>query len=365
MNIKREISDKILTISTSRKENKGGIATVVNSLSNHYETFNYIASTRSKNPFIMLYYFGACVFGLIYYILIKRIRIVHIHGASYGSFVRKMILINICVFFNIKTIYHIHGGNFHLFYRKFNKYGIIKRTINKVDVLITLSNNGKDYFSSITNERKIFILGNMVANANFSRNYSECRSKLNFLFLGRIADHKGIFDLLDVIRDNKNHLKDKFILYVGGDGETEKLVKLIEKYEIQHLVKFEGWVSGEQRRDLLITCDVHILPSYNETFGMSNLEAMSYGMPIISTTVGGIPEVVSNNKNGFLIEPGDKKKMMEFITYFIEYPEEIERMGRKSMENAKRFYPENVIPQLNSIYEQLLCTSNKKKVEHV
>jgi glycosyltransferase involved in cell wall biosynthesis len=355
MIISKRISDKILTISTSRKENKGGIATVVNMLSNCYEIFNYAASTRSKNPFIMLVYFTSCVFLLLYYILVKKIKIVHIHGASYGSFVRKMILINICRFFNIKTIYHIHGAEFHLFYRKYNKYGIIKHTINKADVLITLTNNGKDFLSSITDERKIFIFSNMIDNANFSRNYSEYRSKLKFLFLGRIGERKGIFDLLDVIKDNKNYLEDKFILSVGGDGETEKLVNLIEKYEIQHLVKFEGWVSGGKKRELLVTCDVHILPSYNETFGMSNLEAMSYGMPIISTTVGGIPEVVSNNENGFLIEPGDKKKMMEHIVYFIEHPEEIERMGRKSLENAKRFYPENVIPQLNSIYEQLLC----------
>jgi glycosyltransferase involved in cell wall biosynthesis len=256
----------------------------------------------------------------------------------------------------------MHSGKFHLFYKKCNKGGVIKRRIDKVDVLITLSNGWKNYFSLITDKSKIFVLNNMINNANFNKTYSENHSALKFLFLGKICENKGIFDLLEVIKDNENYLNDKFTLYVGGNGESKKLVKLIEKYEIQHLVKFEGWVSGEQRRELLITCDVHILPSYNESFGMSNLEAMSYGMPIISTTIGGIPEVVSNNENGFLIEPGDKNKMFEYIAYFIEHPEEIERMGRKSKEISENFYPENVIPQLNSIYEQLLATNNNKKL---
>jgi glycosyltransferase involved in cell wall biosynthesis len=361
MKIRKEISDKVVTITASPKEYKGGIATVVNRLSYYYESFNYITSTHSRNLFVMLCNFGCCVFILLYYILVKRIKIAHIHGAAYGSFMRKMILINICHYLNVKTIYHIHGSEFHLFYEKYNKGDIIKNTINKADLLITLSNSWKNYFSLITDERKIFILNNMINNVNLNKNYSKNRSILKLLFLGRIGNRKGIFDLLEAIRDRQDYLHDKIILYVGGDGETERLLELIERYEIQRFVQFEGWISGERKKALLANCDIYILPSYNEGLPLSILEAMSYGMPIISTTVGGIPEVVANNESGFLIEPGDKQKMFECIVYFIEHPEEIERMGRKSLENAKRFYPENVIPQLNSIYEQLLYAKDDKK----
>jgi glycosyltransferase involved in cell wall biosynthesis len=352
--IKKEISDKVLTISTSREENKGGIATFVNVLSGYYESFNYVASTCSKNPIVMFCYFAACVFQLLYYILIRKIKIVHLHGASYGSFLRKMIIIHICHLLNVKIVYHIHGGGFKLFYKKYNKQNIIKKTINKANLLICLSDSWKYFLSSVIDEKKIYVVNNMVDKPEFVKKYSSNRSIIQFLFLGRIGENKGIFDLLEVIKDNKEYLNNKFLLYIGGDGETDKLIEFVAKSGLQHLVNFEGWVSGEKKKELLSICDVYILPSYIEGLPVSILEAMSYGMPIISTTVGGIPEVVSNKENGFLMEPGDKQSIKDGIKYFIDAPQEIEVMGRKSLAIVTNFYPENVIAKLSSIYKKIL-----------
>jgi glycosyltransferase involved in cell wall biosynthesis len=354
MKIKKEISGKVLTISTSRKENKGGIATFVNTLSGYYETFNYVASTCSRNPLIMLWYFGTCIFQLFYYIFIRRIKIVHLHGASYGSFVRKAIIINICHLLKVKIIYHIHGGAFRLFYKKYNKRNIVKKIIDKADMLIVLSYSWKHFFSSVTSEKKICVLNNMIDRPNFAKIYQHPTPLVRFLFLGRIGDHKGIFDLLEVIKDKKEELCNNFLLYVGGDGEINKLIEFVEKNAIWDLVKFEGWVFGEKKKALLSECDVYILPSYNEGLPISILEAMSYGLPIISTSVGGIPEVVFDKENGFLIVPGDKQQIGECLSYFLTHPQEVENMGRKSSALVINFYPENIIPKLNSIYEKLL-----------
>jgi glycosyltransferase involved in cell wall biosynthesis len=354
MTIKREISDKILTISTSRKENKGGIAMVVNTLSNYYESFNYIPSTRSQNSFVMCWYFGGCIIKLFYYILIKRIKIVHLHGASYGSFIRKMIIINICKFFKIKTVYHIHGAEFELFYKKYNKLEIIRNTINKADVLVVLSNSWQKFFESVTATKKIFVLNNIIEKPDFERSYSHNYLPITFLFLGRIGDRKGIFDLLEVIKKYKKDLTGKILLHIGGDGDTDKLIEFIATNKLHDFVVFEGWVSGEKKKELLKMCDIYILPSYNEGLPVSILEAISYGMPIISTLVGGIPEVITDKENGFLIRPGDKQKIFECISYFIEYPKEIERMGKKSTEIATVFYPEQVVHKLENIYKNLL-----------
>ncbi|MDR1583162.1 MAG: glycosyltransferase family 4 protein [Prevotellaceae bacterium] len=354
MIIKKEISNRILSISNSRKENKGGIATCVNNLSKYYEKFNYVASTRSKNPIVMLWYFAMCILGLFYFILIRRIRIVHIHGSSYGSFVRKMIIINICRLMKVKTVYHMHGAEFKLFYAKYNRKDIIKKTIDKVDALVVLSKSWKDFFLSVTDEKRIYIVNNMIDKPDFVRSYQQNQSIVRFLFLGRIGERKGIFDLLEVIKEKKDYLNNRFLLYVGGDGETGKLIEFVIKNRLENLVKFEGWVSGEKKIELLSACDVFILPSYNEGLPLAILEAMSYGMPVISTTVGGIPEAVSDKENGFLIEPGNKQQLLESISYFLEHPQEMEKMGCRSLTMIRNFYPENIIPQLNSIYEKLL-----------
>jgi len=352
ISIKNEVSQKVLVISPSIKKPSGGIAVVVKTLSGYYETFNYIASTSSKNPLIMMWYFSLCIIKLPYFIFIKKIEIVHIHGASYGSFVRKMILINIFRVFKVKIIYHIHGAEFKLFYEKFNKFGIIKKTISKVDVLIVLSDSWKDYFSKITNKNKIFVLNNIVQNPTFKKNYVS-QNTINFLFLGIIGDRKGVFDFLKVIIENKIAFENRIILHIGGNGDVDRLMEVIHNEHIEHIVKYKGWVSGNEKKKLLSMCDVYVLPSYNEGLPISVLEAMSYGLPVISTNVGGIPGIISNGNNGFLVAPGDKEAILKSVKYFIDNPDDIKRMGQNGKAIVKDFYPEHVIPQLENIYKIL------------
>ena len=137
----------------------------------------------------------------------------------------------------------------------------------------------------------------------------DCLRILGFtlLFLGLLGKNKGIYDLLECIRDHKVEFQGKLKLYIGGNGEIEHVKQLIKEYGIADIVIFEGWVSGDKKIELLNKSDAYILPSYKEGLPISILEAMSYGMPIISTPVGGIPEIVSNGENGYLVEPGNKE----------------------------------------------------------
>ena len=80
---------------------------------------------------------------------------------------------------------------------------------------------------------------------------------------------------------------------------------------------------------------------------------MSYSMPIISTPVGGIPEIVDDD-NGILVHPGDKEALYEAIMHFITKPDDIEKKGKESYERIKPYFPENVESSLNSIYMSLL-----------
>jgi len=357
--IPKEISKRVLTIGPYRKDGKGGMAAVVNNLEPYYDTFYYISSTRSKRNFVLMgLYFSSAIIRLIYYILFKRIKIVHIHGASYGSFSRKKILIDISHRLNIKIVYHIHGGEFSLFYDKMkeqDKSSIVKETLDKVDTLIVLSQSWKGFYSQLTDENKIVILNNMVPLPTQNIAYREKSSSvINFLFLGEIVEGKGIFDLLEVINNHRDSLEGSFFLHIGGKGDNARLEREIEDNNLQSMVKFGGWVSGQKKEELLSTCDIFILPSYNEGLPVSILEAMSYGMPVISTTVGGIPELIANEENGFLVEPGDKPALYESITYYLNHREKINIMGKNNKEKVRSYTPEEVIPHLNNIYKALL-----------
>ena len=174
------------------------------------------------------------------------------------------------------------------------------------------------------------------------------------IFLGRIGERKGVFDLLDAVVGVQDDCRGKARFYIGGDGDTAKLKNSIAEGAVADLVEFIGWVSGEQKEELLERSHVMILPSYNEGLPISLLEAMSYGMPLISTHVGGIANILTDGENGFVVEPGNAKQIGLAITKYIDKPGLVNLHGQKSFQLAESFFPENVFAQLNNIYSEII-----------
>lgn len=81
---------------------------------------------------------------------------------------------------------------------------------------------------------------------------------------------------------------------------------------------------------------------------------MSYGMPVVSTPVGGITELVKDGINGVIVEPGNKEQIWEAIKYYVDNPQKIEKEGEESLKIVKSFTPDYVLTKLKNIYEELL-----------
>ena len=112
-----------------------------------------------------------------------------------------------------------------------------------------------------------------------------------------------MFDLLRAMALLQGAAPGKARLEIGGNKNEEALEEAIRSQELADCVHFNGFVSGDRKKELLNRAEVFVLPSYHEGLPVSILEAMSYGCAIISTPVGGIPEVV--RENGILVRPGD------------------------------------------------------------
>jgi glycosyltransferase involved in cell wall biosynthesis len=132
------------------------------------------------------------------------------------------------------------------------------------------------------------------------------------------------------------------------------LKELIKKHQIEDIVEFIGWVTGEEKKRVLNGADVFILPSYNEGVPISILEAMSYGKPIIATNVGGIPEIVIMNKNGLLIDPGKPDQIEKAINTLLENPELVKEFGENSEKMIQKHLPHSVIKELEENYKSIL-----------
>lgn len=162
-----------------------------------------------------------------------------------------------------------------------------------------------------------------------------------------------MFDLLTVIKrlvDNGFIIK----LNIGGNGEIKRLHKRINDLDITNYVVYLGWISEKEKDLLLRKTDIYVLPSYSECMPMSILEAMSYSIPVVSTFVGGIPELVSDGETGFLISPGDLDalyKKLEFLIQNRTLREEFGEKGRLAIESDHNL--DLTVQRINRIYNSL------------
>lgn len=349
--INKETSKPILTIGCKWKRPKGGIAVVLNSYSRIFPEFNIIVNSNGKNAIAnllqLIYSLVAITLKLVF---CRSIRIVHIHTASYNSFKRSALFIFIAKFFKRKVVIHIHGGGFKEYYEKNTSF--VRRNLLKCDTIVALTGYWKEYFNGLGFEN-VAIVPNIVDSLVVQdRKYND--GKIHILYLGLITKAKGIYDLLDVINEYKTEFENKITLHVGGNGETTTIQNIIKEQNLSDIVKFEGWVSGEKKVELLNNTDIFILPSYTEGLPISILEAMSYKLPVISTPVGGIPEVVKDGENGFLITPGDKGALYNAIIKLVADKRLRVDMGEKSYKKVQPHFPENVSKELENIYTVLL-----------
>lgn len=356
---KIENSESILTIGLQYKNHRGGIGGVIETYSNYFKTFNFVSAYKpQKYKLLIIPYYILNCFKLAWILLTnKNIKIVHIHGAAKGSLVRKYFMFFISKYiFSKKVIYHSHGSELSVFYNSSNSF--IKNWMcsffENVDEIICLSKQWADFFHGNFKVKKLVILENIVEEQPIKEFTRAVDEPLRLLFLGAIGKRKGIFDLLFGLAAHKAKLQGKLILVVGGNGETKKLIDFIDKHELNDIVDFQGWVTGVKKNKLLEESDVYILPSYNEGLPLSILEAMSHSKAIISTNVGGIPEVVKEGLNGFVVDPGDKELMISNIQKLINDPTLVKEMGRASKRLVEPYYSRNVINKLNTIYQDLL-----------
>lgn len=350
----------ILFIGPYSKKPKGGVAFVLYEYKKLYPESYFVTTTIPKNQLTKAFGFAIGLIIILFLLTTKKdIKIVHIHGSAYTSFRRKYIIYKLIRPFKKKIIYHIHSGDFHNFYEQSNRNtgSKVVEFINNANCLVTLSNKWHAYYSDKFSPLKNIIIPNIIPYDANSIKYKEfCRENevVVFLFLGFIDNNKGIWLLMETLKKHKKEIVGKAVFNIGGNGETQKLLKLIKEYELEEVVNFMGWVSGVDKMQCLQEADIYLLPSLNEGMPISILEAMSYSLPILSTTVGGIPEVVSS-ENGFLIAPGSKEELWGAINYFMDLnPEQRKKLGQVSLKKVQPHLPKQVHANLNQLYSSLL-----------
>ena len=245
-----------------------------------------------------------------------------------------------------------------------------KKLMKRSNALIAVSTYTKEELTEFYDiaEEKIHVIYNGVDVEKFkpNRDRAGLRRELGLeekqkiiLFVGRLYRRKGLDTLLQSIPKVIQNFKDvKFV--ISGEGfkqNKEKLLKLTKKLNIESSVLFVGYFPDEKLPGLYAASDVFVLPALYENFPFAILEAQATGLPVISTRVGGIPELVTSNKNGLLVEPANSEQLTETMMSLLQNPvfaEELGRRGRRLVE--EKFAWPLVTGEVVDLYSKILKT---------
>lgn len=343
---------------------KGGIAAVVNGyrgskLEEDYE-ITYVESYRDGSKLEKLLKGISGYFHFAIVLLCHKPDIVHIHSSFGPSFYRKMPFIYMASWAKIPIINHIHGADFDEFYVKAseNKREKIRKVYSKCSLLVALSEEWKERLSQIVPSEKAVVIENystLHEDALKERMERNCNNTV--LFLGELGKRKGCYDIPSVIKMVKESIPNvRFVLAGAGSEADEKNIKqLIEDKGVRNNTVFPGWVRGEEKDILLRDADVFFLPSYNEGMPMSVLDAMGYGLPIVSTNVGGIPKIVHDGENGYCCEAGDVANLSTGIIDLLTNGKKREAAIKESIKIVKNGYSLDAhLTLLEAVFERVI-----------
>jgi len=280
--------------------------------------------------------------------------IVHIHTASYHSFLRKSVFVLLANMLNRPIVLQIHGGGFDRFVEGASPLltCMIGRVFRSAQCILLLS------------ETKARELGEAFPNLHAEIVPNPCpkvhvhpqarRQSRRIVYAGRIDYEKGVFDLLQAAAILSERLSE-FELVLAGTGQTDEVRARAAELGIAERVRLTGWLSASDLADLYESANVFCLPSYCEALPMALLEAMSYGLAVVATPVGAIPELVKPQHTGFLVTPGQVHELAQILERLITDSELASRLGQNAQrEVAQAYSPQTVTRRLAQIYDSVL-----------
>jgi glycosyltransferase involved in cell wall biosynthesis len=319
----------------------------------------YIATKVDGSMMVKVGWAIRAIFLFIWKIRTTQVALVHIHGSHYASFYRKMVFILLAKIGGKKIFFHCHGSRFDQFYLQGPNWQkiLIRKILSLCNRVITLSPYWKTFFLEFIDPSRLSILENAIPmNAYQAVRRGEIIKSNGpiILFAGEVGERKGVYDLLAVIPELARQVP-RVTLQLAGNGELEKVRSVAESLKIETHIQLTGWISTEKMMGHYLQADLFVLPSYHEGMPLAILEAMASGLPVVSTRVGGIPELIGEGENGFLINPGDRQALLMALISLITDPVLRQEMALKNIKKIKEKYDmPGYLEKLKSLYREAL-----------
>lgn len=299
---------------------------------------------------------------LLYQIIFFRPDLVYFSIMPVGKgFIKDFFFVVLLKTFRLKIVYHLHNKGIPGYYNHRIFKSLYKFTFKNCSIIHLSEELAKKELANLplTNV-ELFVVPNGISPLE-KHTLKEDNNKLSILFFSNLIPEKGYLVSLKSILKliEKNH-KDIRLIIAGNP--TRKASKVIMDFLkanpiLLNYVEIKGAVFNSDKASLFNETDLFIFPSRftQECMPLVILEAMSIGLPVIASDIGAIPNLVTDNKNGFLIPPGNEDRLTEKIEFFIDNQEQIQRFGNESLKIFhKKFTRNQFIHNMEKVFIDIL-----------
>jgi L-malate glycosyltransferase len=260
----------------------------------------------------------------------------------------------------IKIITTLHGTDITLVGLEPSFLPLVKFSIEESDGVTTVSRFLKE--KTLTNyniEKNIEVIYNFIDTALYKKTDNDSLRKCVAPNGEKILMHtsnfrpvKRVADTIEILAKVRKEVDAKLVL-IGDGPDRSECERRARELDLQKDVCFLGKQDGLE--NLLSSADVFLMPSQSESFGLSALEAMSCGVPVVSTSVGGLPELIVHNEVGFIAEIGDTDRMAKYTVDLLTNKRKYDLFAQNARNRTiKHFEKSLIIPQYINYYEKIL-----------
>lgn len=319
---------------------RGGVANHYKGLADYWKEkvyYNQIGkrSENSKSGLI-LFPFDIIIY-IVKIIFLKPDIILLNPSLGKTAIIRDMVFLRMAKLLGKKVCVFFHGFNKEI-QNDINLVSLCKQ-LNRCECIIVLANE----FKTILREWGVVVpieLTTTKVDDKLIENFDVKKRNGNvkeLLFLARIEKNKGIYTTLEAFRELLKHYPN-LILNIVGDGNEWLAAQDYVKQNKIHNVHFWGNLAGQKLADMYINSDIYILPTHYEGMPTTVLEAMTFGMPIVTRPVGGICDFFENYKMGILVESLNAHDYASAIEYYIDNEIQVQDTSQYNYQYARKHF---------------------------
>lgn len=299
-------------------ENSGGIGRVIDYILDDWKNSKAplqvrLYDPRGKKVAFFPVFLLATLSLITWRRLTGRLDLLHINLSSYASTFRKYFVITWGRLLGIPIIVHLHGSKFKIFHDGSPTFvqKAIRKMLMRATHIVVLGDTWRDFIVGTVGipAAKVSIIPNGVPRPQKIAHQKQAHSApLGILFLGRLGTRKGVPELLEALAAPEVFALDWHATF-AGDGDVELYKREAETKGLTERIEFPGWVGRDETQRLLSASDLLVLPSHAENLPISVLEGLANSLAIITTPVGAIPELLTDEKNALIVPVGDSKAL--------------------------------------------------------